>query len=51
LFKLENVDDYTSLQAYVSIEELIQLNTIIKGVIVITTNLAANVLPNGGWGS
>ncbi len=47
LFKLENVDDYTCLQAHVSIEELIQPNTIIKGVTIATTNLVANVLPNG----
>jgi hypothetical protein len=48
LFKLENVDDYTCLQAHLSIEELIQPNTIIKGVTVATTNLVANVLSNGG---
>jgi hypothetical protein len=51
LFKLEYVDGYTSLQAHVSIEELIQPNTIIKGVTIATTNLVANVLPNGGSGS
>jgi hypothetical protein len=42
------LDDYISLQALVSIEELVQIATIIGGVNVAVTNLVAGVLPNGG---
>jgi hypothetical protein len=31
MFKLDNIDDYTSLQVLVSIDELIQLATIVGG--------------------
>jgi hypothetical protein len=31
MFKVDNIDDYTSLQVLVSIDELIQLATIVGG--------------------
>jgi hypothetical protein len=47
MFRLQVVDDYISLQALVSIKELVQIATTIGGANVATTNLVAGVLPNG----
>ncbi len=47
MFRLQVVDDYISLQALVSIEELVQIATTIGGANVATTNLVVGVLPNG----
>jgi len=47
MFRLQVVDDYISLQALISIEELVQIATTIGGANVATTNLVVGVLPNG----
>jgi len=48
MFRLQDVDDYIGLQAPISIKELFQLDTIVKGVNVATIDVVANVLPNEG---
>ncbi len=47
MFKLQD-NHYINLQAFVSIEALIQLATILGGVNVSTIDVVADVLPN--WG-
>jgi len=47
MFIHQVVDDYISLQAFVSIEELVQIATTIRGANVATTNLVDGVWPNG----
>jgi hypothetical protein len=47
MFKLQD-NHYISLQAFVSIEALIQLATILGGVNVATIDVVVDVLPN--WG-
>ncbi len=47
-FRLQDVDDSIGLQAFISIEELVQLATIVRGVNVATIDVVANVLPNEG---
>jgi hypothetical protein len=47
-FILQDVDDSIGLQAFISIEELVQLATIVRGVNVATIDVVANVLPNEG---
>jgi len=48
MFRLQDVDDYIGLQALISIKELFQLDTIVRGVNVATIDVVANVLPNEG---
>jgi hypothetical protein len=48
MFRLQDVDDYIGLQAPISIKELFQLDTIVRGVNVATIDVVANVLPNEG---
>jgi hypothetical protein len=42
MFRLDNINDYTCLQVPVSIEESIQLVTIVGGSIVAPLDLVAN---------
>jgi hypothetical protein len=48
MFRLQDVDDYIGLQAPISIEELVQPTTIIRGVNVATIDVVGNALPNEG---
>jgi hypothetical protein len=42
MFRLDNIDDYTCLQARVSIQKSIQLATIVGGSIVALLDLVVN---------
>jgi hypothetical protein len=47
MFRLQD-NHYIGLQAFVSIEALVQLATILGGVNVAPIDVVADVLPNGG---
>ncbi len=48
MFKLDNIDDYTCLQAPISIRESIQPATIVSGYIVAPLDLVVNEREDDG---